>query len=120
MSMQVKLLRLIETGTFHAVGRPEVKRSDFRLIYATHKDLTDLVARGVFRYDLYYQINIFTIHLPSVAVRQSGLPFLAKTLLTRLGQSGTEYHITGSAMKIPAKYQYKGDIRELNTYCTEP
>lgn len=113
MSMQVKLLRLLETGTFRTVGSSEVKRSDFRLICATHKNLTDLVARGEFRSDLYYRINIFPIHLPSLADRKSDLPLLAKALLARLDQSDTEYHLTDSAMKILAKYQYKGNIREL-------
>lgn len=113
LPMQVKLLRLLETGTFRRVGSSEVKRSDFRLICATHKNLLNLVEQGHFRGDLYYRINVFPIHLPTLAERKSDIPLLAKSLLARLDQSGNEYHLTNSAVALLSAYKYKGNIREL-------
>lgn len=113
LPMQVKLLRLIETGTFRRVGSSEVKRSDFRLICATHKNLLKLVGNGEFRGDLYYRINVFPIHLPALADRKSDIPLLAKSLLARLDKSGSEYHLTNSAVALLSSYKYKGNIREL-------
>lgn len=113
LPMQVKLLRLLETGTFRQVGSSEVKRTDFRLICATHKNLLNLVEQGLFRGDLYYRINVFPIHLPALADRKSDIPLLAKSLLARLDQSGTEHHLTSSALALLCSYKYKGNIREL-------
>lgn len=113
LSMQVKLLRLLETGTFRPVGSSEVKRSDFRLICATHKNLLNMVEQGSFRSDLYYRINVFPIHLPSLAERVSDIPILAKSLLARLDQSGRKFQLTASAVELLSNYQYKGNIREL-------
>lgn len=113
LPMQVKLLRLLETGTFRRVGSAEVKRSDFRLICATHKNLLKMVEQGEFRSDLYYRINVFPIHLPALADRKSDIPLLAKSLLARLDRSGVDYYLTDSALESLARYKYKGNIREL-------
>lgn len=83
LGMQVKLLRLLETGTFRPVGSGEVKNSDFRLVCATHKDLRGMVNRGEFRNDLFYRINVFPISIPSLAERLEDLPALSKTILRR-------------------------------------
>ncbi|MFM1896135.1 MAG: hypothetical protein RLZZ385_1209 [Pseudomonadota bacterium] len=112
LSMQVKLLRLLESGTFRAVGSAEVRSSDFRLICATHKNLPAMVEEGSFRRDLFYRINVFPIHLPSLAQRTEDIPLLAKTLLARMGGK-KEYHLTDSAIRLLCNRQYKGNIREL-------
>lgn len=112
MAMQVKLLRLLETGTYRPVGSAEVRRSDFRLICATHKNLYDMVERGEFRSDLYFRINVFPIHLPSLAERSSDIPLLARTLLSRLDPNH-EYHLTHSAVAMLSAQSYRGNIREL-------
>ncbi|MEE4143676.1 MAG: sigma 54-interacting transcriptional regulator, partial [Halieaceae bacterium] len=65
MPLQVKLLRLIETGTYRPVGSTQVRQADFRLVCATHRNLEQMVEEGTFRQDLYYRINVFPIHLPS-------------------------------------------------------
>ena len=112
LGMQVKLLRLLETGTFRPVGSGEVKTSDFRLVCATHKDLRGMVNRGEFRNDLFYRINVFPISIPSLAERLEDLPALSKTILRRF-KGGEKYHLTDSAVKTLGAHRFRGNIREL-------
>jgi len=112
LSMQVKLLRLLESKTFRAVGSAEVKTADFRLICATHKNLLQLVETGQFRADLYYRVNVFPIYIPSLAERISDLPLLANTLLQRMDPQ-KEYQLTKSALTRLSAYPFRGNIREL-------
>jgi transcriptional regulator with PAS, ATPase and Fis domain len=109
---QVKLLRLIETGTFRAVGSAEVRRSDFRLITATHRNLPQMVANGEFRDDLYYRINVFPIHLPSLHERTTDIPLIADALLKRL-PGGKDFTLGKAAKQVLAKHHFRGNIREL-------
>ena len=112
LGMQVKLLRLLETGTFRPVGSGEVKTSNFRLICATHKNLLAMVNAGEFRNDLFYRINVFPIAIPSLAERLSDLPVLSKAILSRFA-GGDKYHLTNSAIRTLAAYRFRGNIREL-------
>lgn len=112
LPMQVKLLRLIETGTFRPLGSSEVRTSDFRLICATHKNLYEMVKTGEFRTDLYYRINVFPILLPSLAERIADIPLLAKSLLSRIDPAG-EYRFTNKATQMLQALHYPGNIREL-------
>jgi len=113
LSMQVKLLRLIETGSFRPVGSSTVKHTNFRLICATHKNLAQMVQGGEFRQDLYYRINVFPIHVPSLRERQDDLPLLITTLLKRISDR-KEYHLTDSALQVLKQYSFPGNIRELS------
>jgi DNA-binding NtrC family response regulator len=111
-ALQVKLLRLIETGTYRPVGSTGVKQTDFRLVCATHKNLEQMVDAGEFRQDLYYRINVFPIHMPSLADRMDDLPLLARTML--LDKEGNRaYHLTESAVTLLKAHRYRGNIREL-------
>ncbi len=112
LPMQVKLLRLIETGTYRPVGSVESHHSDFRLVCATHKDLSAMVDAGTFRQDLYYRINVFPIRVPSLAERLDDLPLLAHAILGEVGQ-GRDYHLTETAMTLLKQHHYRGNIREL-------
>ncbi len=112
LGMQVKLLRLLETGTFRSVGSGEVKTSDFRLVCATHKDLRTMVRNGDFRKDLFYRINVFPVSIPSLADRLEDLPALSKAILTRF-KGGEKYHLTDSAIRALSAYRFRGNIREL-------
>jgi transcriptional regulator with GAF, ATPase, and Fis domain len=112
VSMQVKLLRLLETGTFRPVGSAEVRRSDFRLICATHKSLYQMVEEGSFRNDLFYRINVFPIIIPSLAERVSDIPLLAKALLEKMAAE-KNYRLTESAIERLRNIHYRGNIREL-------
>ena len=78
LTMQIKLLRLLESGTYRPVGSADVRAADFRLVCATHKHLASMVESGAFRSDLYYRINVFPINLPPLAQRTEDIPLIAK------------------------------------------
>lgn len=112
LNLQVKLLRLLETGTYRRVGGVEPLRADFRLISATHRDLKKMVEEGSFRRDLYYRISTFPIHLPSLAARIEDIPLLCATLLERI-QPKRKLMLSREALYKLQAYQYPGNIREL-------
>ncbi len=111
LSLQVKLLRLLETGTYRSVGGMVTKQADFRLICASHKNLTDMVAQGTFRHDLYYRLAAFPIYLPSLAQRQEDIPLLAEHYLAYY--SNNEKSFSASALSALMLYPFPGNIREL-------
>jgi DNA-binding NtrC family response regulator len=110
--LQVKLLRLIETGTYRPVGSTQVKKTDFRLVCATHRDLRSMVEAGAFRQDLYYRINVFPIHLPALSERLEDLPLLSRSMLQDAGGDGG-FHLTESAVTLLKQHPFSGNIREL-------
>jgi len=112
LSLQVKLLRLLETGPFRRVGGVETLRADFRLIAATHRDLKTMVERGSFRRDLYYRLSVFPIHLPALRERRGDIALLAETLLARLAP-GRAYTLSEAARMRLQAYDYPGNVREL-------
>lgn len=112
LSIQVKLLRLLETGTWRAVGSTTLRHADFRLICATHKNLAAMVDDGSFRRDLFYRINTFPIHLPALRERREDLALLAKSILGKL-DSGPRMHLTESAVQRLQQEPFPGNIREL-------
>lgn len=112
LSMQVKLLRLLETGTYRPVGSTEIKRADFRLICATHKNIWKMVEQGTFRRDLYFRINVFPISLPAMHERLEDIPLLVGTLLKNLN-SKKDLFLTDSAIQLLKSHKYSGNIREL-------
>ncbi|KPZ22738.1 Helix-turn-helix, Fis-type [Pseudomonas coronafaciens pv. zizaniae] len=112
LAMQVKLLRLIESGSFRPVGSLRTVHSDFRLVVATHKPLKDMVAEGSFRQDLFYRISAFPIRLPALRERSEDLPLLIDSLLQRIAP-GAAPRVDNEAMKLLSFYSYPGNIREL-------
>jgi transcriptional regulator with PAS, ATPase and Fis domain len=110
--LQIKLLRLIETGTYRPVGSRETKRSDFRLICATNQDIFSMVERGEFRRDLYYRINVFPIKIPSLNKRKEDIALLTNAILQRIDDSG-KYIVTDSAINLLREHDFVGNIREL-------
>ena len=112
MAMQVKLLRLIESGSFRPVGSLRTGHSDFRLVSATHKPLKKMVAEGTFREDLYYRISGFPIRLPALRERVEDLPLLVESLLQRMaGQPAPR--LADDALKHLGLHPFPGNIREL-------
>jgi len=112
LGMQVKLLRLLETGTFRRVGGIEPQKADFRLVCATHRDLEALVRAGEFREDLYYRISVFPIHLPTLRERREDLSLLAEALLARI-PSARDKRLGRDALAMLRDYPFPGNIREL-------
>jgi transcriptional regulator with PAS, ATPase and Fis domain len=112
LSLQVKLLRLMEAGTYRRIGGVEPLRADFRLVAATHRDLAQMVKEGAFRQDLYFRINVFPIQLPPLRERLEDLPLLAKSLLQRL-EPVREIKLGEEAMAMLMRYDFPGNVREL-------
>ncbi|HHO68437.1 MAG TPA: AAA family ATPase [Gammaproteobacteria bacterium] len=112
LSQQVKLLRLLETGSFRRVGAVEPRRADFRLVLATHRDLEGMVAEGSFREDLYYRISAFPVHLPPLRERADDLPLLVESLLRRLVPDGG-LRVGQATLDCLADYAFPGNVREL-------
>jgi transcriptional regulator with PAS, ATPase and Fis domain len=112
LPQQVKLLRLIETGTYRAVGSVEALRADFRLICATHKNLRELVRQGLFREDLYYRINVFPIVLPALRERVEDIPLIARSLLQKITGDSLQ-HLSAQAEHFLQQLSFNGNIREM-------
>jgi DNA-binding NtrC family response regulator len=112
LGMQVKLLRLLETGTFRRVGASEYLKADIRLISATHRNLRAMVAEGRFRQDLYYRLNTFPILLPALRERIEDVPLLAEALLARVA-AGRNLRLSPEALERLMAYDYPGNVREL-------
>jgi transcriptional regulator with PAS, ATPase and Fis domain len=113
LAMQVKLLRLIESGTFRRVGGLETLQSDFRLVAATHKPLQQMVADGRFRQDLYYRISAFPIALPPLRERVADIPLLVDSFLQRRGTRAQHLVVDPQAMARLQAHAWPGNIREL-------
>ena len=115
LSLQSKLLRVLQNGTFHKVGDNKEVKVDIRIIAATNKDLEEMVSQGKFREDLYFRINVVRIHLPSLRERKEDTPLLVECF-TRRYSSQTGKEIKGVSKKFLDKlmeYGWPGNIREL-------
>ncbi|WP_412973293.1 sigma-54 interaction domain-containing protein [Glaciecola sp. MF2-115] len=111
LSMQVKLLRLLETQCYRTVGGLKQRKADFRLICASHKNLLELVDAGQFRKDLYYRIAGFPISLPPLSERRDDI---ASLVLHFLKQSELRHKkFSKAALKRVSEYDFPGNIREL-------
>jgi len=115
LAMQVKLLRLLESGTYRRVGGVETLTADLRIVAATHKPLARMVADGRFRQDLYYRLNAFPIELPPLRARRDDLPMLVEALLRRMSHhpDAVPLSITPEAMARLQAHDWPGNIREL-------
>ena len=110
--LQVKLLRLLETGTYRRVGGLDWLPADFRLVAATHRDLRAMVQAETFRRDLYYRINTFPLHTPALHERAEDIPLLAASLLERVDRRPGR-RLTSEALAWLTTRRYAGNIREL-------
>jgi two-component system response regulator HydG len=112
LHLQVKLLRLLETGTYRRVGGVEILRADFRLVAATHRDLAAMVESGEFRRDLYYRLSAFPICLPALRERPDDLPVLVSHLLARLAPE-RPLRLDAASQSRLEHHDFPGNIREL-------
>ena len=112
-ALQTKLLRLIETGTFRRVGGLETIKTDFRLISASHRNLSVMVKNKEFRNDLYYRISAFPLHIPSLKERIDDIPLLVDSMLKRFYPE-LNISISEEAIQCLQQYNFPGNIRELS------
>jgi DNA-binding NtrC family response regulator len=115
--IQGKLLRFIQEREFLPVGGTEPKRVDLRLIFATNRDLSRMVAEGTFREDLYYRLHVFPIYLPPLRERREDIPLLANHLLGKIrARSGKEARIISeAAMLLLQEHDWPGNVRQLES-----
>ncbi len=115
LSVQVKLLRAIQERIIRRVGATEDTKVDVRIIAATNRNLEDMVAKGTFRQDLFYRLNVINIKSPALRDRADDIPLLANHFLKkyneRLGKNINA--ISDEAMAIMKNYSYPGNVREL-------
>ncbi|MEX8511116.1 MAG: sigma-54 interaction domain-containing protein [Leptothrix ochracea] len=112
LPMQVKLLRLLESGTYRRVGSTEWRHADIRVISATHRDLRDMASQNLFRSDLYFRLSTFPIHLPPLRERREDLALLVPALLARLRRDGP-VTLAPATLELLSAYDFPGNVREL-------
>ena len=114
-TMQVKLLRVLQEGTFERVGAEETMKVSVRVISATNKNLVEEVAADRFREDLFYRLCVVPIYLPSLRERRNDIPLLADHLLKKAAeQSGRErVELSAEAEELMLNYDWPGNVREL-------
>jgi transcriptional regulator with PAS, ATPase and Fis domain len=110
LDLQSKLLRVLQEKEFRPVGSLASRRSDFRIIAATNRDLAKEVERGTFRRDLYYRLNVVPIKLAPLRERKEDIPLLVDHFLRKYGRS---HKLTQDVLNAFASYQWPGNVREL-------
>jgi two-component system, NtrC family, response regulator AtoC len=114
LDLQVKLLRVLETGSFMRVGSTTLLSSDVRIIAATNRPPAQAVATGKLREDLFYRLNVFPIELPPLYKRGDDVILLAEDFLNKLCQAeNVNKEFTSNALKSLVKYSWPGNVREL-------
>jgi len=112
LEMQAKLLRVLQEREVRPVGSNAPINVDVRVIAATNRDLEAAYREGTFRKDLYFRLNVVTVHLPSLRERRSDIPMLVHHFLNRFAP-GSNLQITPAAMKSLLQYEWPGNVREL-------
>ncbi|HWU43477.1 MAG TPA: sigma-54 dependent transcriptional regulator, partial [Bdellovibrio sp.] len=115
LTIQVKLLRAIQERVIRRVGSTDDMKVDVRIIAATNRNLEEMVAKGGFRQDLFYRLNVINIKTPSLRERREDIPLLANHFLKKYNDRLTKNigAISTEAMEILKKYDYPGNVREL-------
>ena len=117
LEMQAKILRFLQEKEVRPVGSNQKVKVDVRIIAATNRDLETEYKKGTFRKDLYFRLNVVTIHIPALRERRSDIPILVTWFLDRLAP-GRGVQVSSSAMKSLLAYDWPGNIRELEN-CLE-
>jgi DNA-binding NtrC family response regulator len=115
LSVQVKLLRVLQERSFERVGGNNSIKVDVRVIAATHQNLKQLISEGKFREDLYYRLNVVNIELPPLRNRKEDIPLLVSSFINKFNEE-KNYDINGisrSAMQILLNYKWPGNVREM-------
>jgi transcriptional regulator with PAS, ATPase and Fis domain len=110
LNLQSKILRIIQEREFYRVGGSKTIKVNVRFIASTNKNLETMVKEGHFREDLYYRLNVFTLHLPPLRERREDIPALVEHFLSK---SAGEVGITSAALQLLMAYSWPGNVREL-------
>ncbi|MGQ0641420.1 MAG: sigma-54 interaction domain-containing protein [Gemmatimonadaceae bacterium] len=115
LDAQVRLLRILQDGTFERVGGQRSHTVDVRVVAATHRNLRDMVARGAFREDLWYRIGVFPIEIPPLRARRQDIPALAAHFALRAGMRlvGAPLALGPDDLDLLVAYAWPGNVREL-------
>jgi sigma-54 specific flagellar transcriptional regulator A len=114
LSMQVKLLRVLQEHSFERVGGVNTLQADVRILAATHKDLEQMIEEGDFRQDLYYRINVFPIEMPSLRERPEDIPLLLNELISIMeAENRGSVRFNSAAIDSLCEYNWPGNVREL-------
>jgi two-component system response regulator HupR/HoxA len=112
-TMQVKLLRVLQEGTFIPVGSVETRRVNVRIIAATNKNLKEMVEQGTFREDLYYRLNVINIYVPPLRERKEDIPILTDAFFAKSEETHGKKVLTKRALEKLYDYSWPGNVREL-------
>lgn len=114
-SIQVKLLRVLQDGTFSRVGSNETLKTDVRIVAATHKNLASEVSAGLFREDLYYRLNVVELRIPPLRERPEDIPLLAEFFLQKITRKNgmARIRISSEAIATLQQHHWPGNVREL-------
>lgn len=113
LSVQAKLLRVLQEGAVEPLGSNRPIELDVRLICATHRNLRQMVGAGTFREDLYYRLNVLDIHVPPLRRRRADLPLLVSHFYLRFAGEGSEPRIAPRAWAALMSHPFPGNVREL-------
>lgn len=115
MPMQVKLLRVLQEGTFTPVGSTEQRKSSVRVLAATNRNLVEMVKNGEFREDLYYRLNVINVIVPSLRDRKEDIPILGSFFLEKYAKSNSSpvKKISKSCLECLMNHEWPGNVREL-------
>jgi DNA-binding NtrC family response regulator len=115
-SVQVRLLRVLQDGSFERIGGMQSLTADIRVIAATHRDIPRLIQTGQFRQDLYFRLNVFPIHIPPLRQRRADIPALARYFLEQKCRKMNRQPVgdlSQGALEKLSKYDWPGNVREL-------
>jgi len=114
-SAQIKLLEILQEGTFHRVGGEATIEANVRVIAAANTDLQNMCDQGLFRRDLYYRLNVFPIEIPPLREREEDIPHIVQVILERLTKFHSKeiHHVHQDVIKAFRNYAWPGNIREL-------
>lgn len=120
LALQAKLLRVIQEKELYRLGGEESVKLDVRVIAATNRDLREWVQKGQFREDLYYRLNVISIHIPPLRDRKEDIPVLSRHILKKINKENPHLELTLSmnALEALCRYDWPGNIRELENILT--
>ena len=113
--MQVKLLRVLQEGTFTPVGSTEMRKVDVRIVAATNRNLREMVEQGTFREDLFYRLNVINIRVPPLRERKEDIPVLVEYFLSKIAETSgkPKKQLMGRTVEKLYDYPWPGNVREL-------